>query len=391
MFMGSDLTMTLKLFGKPEREWSAMPVRQLDLNTRQKNRIHHIWYLLDESGSMSPHVLTLPKVMDAQVAALAEDSKNHPGEETRVSVFGFSSPGGGPLKPDYECFFYDKDVLHVPSISGMYRICHGTALCDAIVRTLDYIAKIPEDFGEHFHLLYVLTDGEELHSSWQGKQKLPGMIAGLPQNVSIGAFTPSLTGKQFLMRYGFPQGNIEIWDPSRRESVEEVGHAMAAATTGYMSSTRSGTATRTTSLFEAAAPKVADLKKNLASLTPGSYDFIPVSSADLARIENGRIDQFMELRTGRPFSPGRAYYEFTKRERVQGDKKIAVAIWDKARNEELVYMGEDARSMLGLPADGISEVRVSPGNWAKKGYKVYILSKSNNRKLVPGTRVLVVR
>jgi hypothetical protein len=339
---------------------------------------------------MSPHLYTLPKVMDAQIAGLAEDSKNHPGEETRVSVFGFSSPGGSPDRPDYECMLYDMDVLHVPSISGMYRICHGTALCDAIIRTVEYMRKIPEDFGEHFHLLYVLTDGEELHSSQQGKWGLPGVLASLPQNVTIAAFTPDLNGKHALVRYGFSSGNIEIWDPSKQNAPEEVGVVMAAATTSYMSNTRSGSQTRTTSLFEAHAPKVADLKRNLTPLTKGSYDFFPVTSADLAKIDNGRLDEFMELKTGRPYVPnGRTYYQFDKRETVQQEKKIIVVIYDKATNEEVAYSGPQVRQMLKLPETGT--VRVRPGKWERLGYKVFILSTSNNRKLTPGSRVLVVR
>lgn len=365
-----------------------MPIRQLNLNVRPKNKIHHFWYLLDESGSMSRHSTTLPEVMDAQIAALAKDSENHPGEETRVTVFGFSSPGGST--PDYECFFYDMDVLHVPSIKGMYRICHGTALCDAMVRTIGYIQKTPEDFGEHFHLLQVLTDGEELHSSHQGRWALPGLIGSLPENITIGAFAPNMAGKTSLIRYGIPRGNVEIWDPSKANAPEEVGYAMASATTDYMSMTRSGEGTRTTSLYEAAAPKVADLKKALVPLTGGSYDFISVTAQDLARIDNGRLDEFMELKTGRPYVPnGRTYYQFDKRETIQQDKKIIVVIYDKASNEEVAYSGPQVRHMLKLPETGT--VRVRPGKWERLGYKVFILSTSNNRKLAVGSRVLVIR
>jgi hypothetical protein len=353
-----------------------------------KNKIHHIWYLLDESGSMRRHLLTLPKVMDAQIASLAEDSRNHPGEETRVSVFGFSSPGG--TTPDYECMLYDMDVLHVPSISGLYRICHGTALCDAMVRLIGDLRLVPEKYGEHFHLLYLVSDGEELHSSRQGRLGLPGLLASLPGNITIAAFVPDVTAKAYLARYGFPPGNIAIWDPSKADAPEEVGLAMAAATSGYMTVTRSGAASKTTELFSAAAPKAADLKRNLIPLTPGSYDFIPVTAADLARISNGRLDQFMELHTGKPYVPdGRTYYEFSKRETVQDYKKILVAIYDRESNTETVYSGPQVRSLLGLPEAGT--VRVRPGSWERKGYKVFILSTSNNRKLAPGTRVLITR
>ena len=352
-----------------------------------KNKIHHITAVLDASGSMVPHQHDLIKVMDTQIASLAADSRNHPGEETRVSVFMFSSPGFGHV--DFECLLYDMDVLHVPSIAGMYRISGGTALCDAMVRVIGDLKMIPEKYGEHFHLLYLLTDGQELHSTPQGRQMLPGMIAGLPQNYTIAGFVPDAGGKYMLNRYGFPMGNISIWDPSQEGAALEAGVAMAAATTGYMSVTRSGTATSVQNLFEMKAPPAANLKKGLTPLTPGSYFFENVDAETLAQVQNGRIDQFMELKTGQPYFPGRAYYEMTQRVRIQPYKKIAVAVLDKSSNIEEVFMGDGVRAKLGLPDAG--EVRISPGQWNAKGYKVFILSTSNNRKLLAGTRVLVMR
>lgn len=354
------------------------------------NKLHHIWYLLDESTSMGIHQHTLPKVMDAQIASLAEDSKNHPGEETRVSVFGFSSPGRGGY-PAYECMLYDMDVLHVPSIEGMYRIIHGTALCDAMVRLIGDLRMVPEKYGEHFHLVYLLSDGEELHSSSQGRMELPNLIAKLPPNITIAAFVPSVTAKHYLTRYGFPPGNIEIWDPSKADAPAEVGVAMTASTSGYMSMTRSGAAAGTQNLFSMAAPQASTLKKALTPLTPGSYYFENVTAQDLAQIENGRIDQFMQLKTGKPYIPGRCYYEMISRVRIQHYKTLAVAVWDKPTNTEVVYTGASVRQLLGLPDDGQTDVRVNPGNWNSKGYKVYILSTSSNRKLTPGTRLLVMR
>jgi glycyl-tRNA synthetase alpha subunit len=90
--------------------------------------------------------------------------------------------------------------------------------------------------------------------------------------------------------------------------------------------------------------------------------------------------------------PGKCYYEFTVRARVQHYKQFAIAIRDSNRNEEDVYVGASIREKLGLPPEKDRiEVRVSPGDWSRKGYKVYVLSTSNNRKLLPGTRVLVMR
>lgn len=359
-----------------------------------KNKIHHITYVLDQSGSMERHRHDVPKVMDDLIRRLAEDSKNHPGEETRVSVFAFSSP----QDQHFECYLYDMDVLHVPSIERLYKITGGTALCDAMVQVIEDIAVIPEKYGEHFHLVYLVSDGEELHSTMTGKQRLPVLIRQLPENVTLGAFTPSMTGKQFLMRYGFHKDNISVWDPTQQGAVLEAGRQMAASTNTYMATTRSGGAKSVSNLFTANAPSAATLKQGLTPLTPGAYYFQSVTAEDLAQIERGRIDQFMELkaRQERPgvayfYTPGRSYYEFSKRERIQHYKQFAIAMVDRDTNEEIVYTGAGIREKLGLPTDGKTEVRVSPGEWTRKGYKVYVLTTSNNRKLIPGTRVLVMR
>lgn len=367
-----------------------------------KNKIHHFWYLLDASGSMTRHLRTVPKVMDAQVKSLSDDSKNHPGEETRVSVFMFSSPGGGMYCSyvDYECLLYDMDVLHVPSIAGLYRINGGTALCDAMVRIIGDMKMVPEKYGEHFHLLQVITDGEELHSTFQGRSILPSLIAGLPANYTVSAFTPNATGKHYLMRYGVPPGNIDIWDPAGENAMEEVAVAMASSTSSYMSTTRSGAATSVQNLFEANAPKKSEILAGLVPLTPGSYYFETVTADDLAQtFPKGHIGKFMELKARQKdphsqyrFVPGDCYYEFSKRERIQYYKDAAIVVLDPSRNEEDVYVGEKIRGKLGLPEKSEKkEVRISPGDWTRKGYRVFIRSTSPNRKLLAGSRVLVMR
>jgi len=387
----SEFTFTLPfLLFENRSQGAVMPVRQINLSDkRQQGQVIHVIKIFDLSSSMAGHVDDLIKVADSQVSQLAEASRNSD-QETRVTIYTFSDPHyHGGLKA--RCLVYEKDVLRVPSIAQMGIRANGnTALCDAVLTVIDEVRVTPERYGDHSFLVYLLTDGMENFSQPQSKKLLPQVIRSLPDNWTMAAFVPSVTSKHYLTGFGFAPGNITIWDPSQEHAVEEVGIAMASATTSYLQMRSSNPAARsTTSLFEANAPKASEVKKNLTPLTPGSYDFLQVTSADLAKIENGRLDQFMELKTGRPYIPGRSYYEFSKRERIQDYKKILVALIDKASNQEIVYTGPEVRRMLGLPETG--EVRVSPGNWSKSGYKVYILSTSSNRKLAPGTRVLVVR
>jgi hypothetical protein len=351
-----------------------------------RNIINHFTILLDASTSMAHHTQDLIKVTDTQIQGLAQSSTFHD-QETRVTIYTFSNPSyheGYTAK----CLIYDKDVLRVPSIEGLYKAHGNTALCDALAKVIADLHQIPEQYGDHSHFLTLITDGQENWSSSVNVKALPGIIQHLPGNWTLAAFVPSPQNSWSLQNLGFPAGNIKIWDAGEDGSVLDVGVAYAAATSSYMKSRAAGSRS-VSNLFTMKAPSAADLKKTLTPVTPGSYFFENVTAKDLALIENARIDQFMELKTGRPYAPGRTYYEMSKRERIQDYKQLAIAIWDKSTNTEGVYTGSGVRAKLGLPDTG--EVRISPGGWNSKGYKVYILSTSFNRKLVPGTRVLVMR
>ena len=351
------------------------------------NRVTHVTILLDASSSMYQHAHDVIKVTDTQISSLASRAK---AEEIRVSVFSFSSPQylDGLMAKN---LIYDTDVLRVPSISNLYKPNGNTALCDAMIQVIADQQLIPEKYGDHAHLLYVITDGYENASREESKKKLPAVISLIPGNWTLAAFAPGQDSAGWLKNYGFPAGNISIWDPSQEHAARDVGVAMASATSSYLDSRSTGMRS-TTNLFSMNAPSASSLKSALTPMTPGSYYFEQVTAQDLAIIERGRIDQFMANKLGHPYVPERTYYEFTKRERIQHYKQLAIAIWDKDTNSEDVYIGEAVRAKLGLPASSEKiEVRISPGNWNAKGYKVYVQTTSNNRKLVPGSRLLVMR
>jgi hypothetical protein len=351
----------------------------------QKKLQNHVVYILDRSGSMSHLRSDVIKVTDKLISDLADISKTMD-QETRVTIYGFGDTA--------ECLVYDTDVLRLPSISGLYQISGMTALADAVTLGINDLRMTPEKYGDHSFLIQVVTDGQENASSEESKRNLPYLIKGLPGHWTLAGFVPSVNGKHYLQNLGFPQGNISIWDPYEEDSVEKVGQVSRAATTQYMTGRASGQRS-TTSLYSMAAPDVKDLTSALTPLTPGSYWFETVMPEDLARIDNGRIDEFMQLKTGQPYFPGRTYYQMTKRERIQPNKKIAVAAYAKKKDPWDapvwdVYVGEAARTALGLPAASMNqEVRVSPGRF--RGYEVYVLSTSMNRKLHAGSRVLTMR
>jgi hypothetical protein len=111
----------------------------------------------------------------------------------------------------------------------------------------------------------------------------------------------------------------------------------------------------------------------------GKYVLIPVD-------QQTSIRDFV-TRAGHQYRTGCAFYELSKREKIQANKQIAVAEKDPVtgRTTGKVFSGPAARQLLGLPQ---TEVTVTPGSNA--AYTVFVQSTSVNRKLVPGTKLLVL-
>lgn len=94
------------------------------------------------------------------------------------------------------------------------------------------------------------------------------------------------------------------------------------------------------------------------------------------------IKPLVESETSINYIKGCAYYELVKRETVQDSKSIAVQ--DKKSGK--VYVGYDARVVLGLPDRG--EIKVDPIHSSK--WNIYVQSTSVNRNIIPKQRVLVI-
>lgn len=107
--------------------------------------------------------------------------------------------------------------------------------------------------------------------------------------------------------------------------------------------------------------------------------------ADAGRFQVVRIDVDQPIKDlvesiGAEFQPGRGYYEFKKRERIQSYKKII--LMNNATGD--IYEDEAAREVLGLPAD--ENIRITPD--FDKVWTMFVQSTSYNRKLRAGSRFL---
>ena len=331
-----------------------------------QNYINHIALVIDSSGSMGHLTADVIKVADAQIEYLAKRSKELD-QETRITVYAFADTTA--------CLIYDKDVLRMPSLRGLYEAGGNTALIDASLKALDDLSQTPELYGDHAFLVYVLTDGEENRSRSQAST-LATRISKLNNNWTVAVFVPNQTGKFEAKKFGFPADNIAIWDTTSR-GFTEVGEQIRKATDTFMNARSTGVR-GSKSIFNL-ADAVANINKQVVANALNRLSSSQYKLADV-RAESP-IRDFVEQVMRRPYQQGSAYYQLTKSEKVQAQK--AIALYDvKSRT---VYTGAEARNLLGLPDH---EVKVAPAS--HPDFWIFVQSTSVNRKLVPGTKLLIL-
>lgn len=336
-----------------------------------QNYINHIALVLDASSSMKGAAAQLVKVADNQIAYLARRSKELD-QETRVTIYSFSEK--------ITCLVYDKDVLRLPSIAGLYAAQGNTALIDATLKALEDLAKTPQIYGEHAFLTYVMTDGEE-NQRPGGASELSRRLNGLPENWTVAVFVPNANGIHEAKKFGFPKDNIAVWDSNSAQGIAEAGETIRQTTESFMQArTRGVRGSRNLFNLNVDTLSKTAVAGNLKELHRGQYR---VYKGTGRTVVDGKtpIADFVEAETGRPYKSGEAYYQLTKPEKIQAGKSIAL----RDIKKHSIYVGDHARTLLGLPD---TEVKVSPAS--HPDYEVFVQSKSVNRNLVEDTTLLLL-
>lgn len=345
------------------------PAAYIPPPSKISNYINHIGLVLDKSYSMTPHADAVIKVVDNLIAKLARDSVALD-QETRVSIYLFDDK--------VECIVYDKDVLRLPSLKGLYKIGGNTALCAATHLAVSDLGKTPQLYGEHAFLVYSLTDGEENASGATAVAAMKRDFQVMPDNWTAAALVPNALGVAYAKQYGFPKDNIVIWDATAANGMDIAGDVIGKATENFMRSRATGVkSTRSLFSFDTSTLTKKNVKANLDALKAETYELLQVRKAD----DGAAIKPFVEKRTGKGYVQGSAYYELSKKETIQSRKQICL----KEVSTGKVYGGEAVRDLLQLPDH---EVRVEPA--AHPQFVFFVQSTSVNRKLVQGTELLVI-
>ncbi|MFE7517240.1 vWA domain-containing protein [Streptomyces sp. NPDC057540] len=341
-----------------------------------QNYINHVALVLDASSSMSHLSRKVVEVADQQIAYLARRSRELD-QETRVTVYVFADK--------VECVIYDKDVLRMPSLKQLYRVGGMTALLAATLKSQRELAQTAQLYGDHSFLTFVLTDGQENAShrcpdaSGLGARELVGAVAGMiaaqEDNWTLAVLVPDQMGKREAMNCGFPKENIAVWDATSTRGLEEAGEVIREATEKFMVGRTQGIR-GSRAVFSTGAETVNSTTIQAAGLTPvdaAEYQLIPVGRD--AGIREWVVD------SGNSYRTGCAFYQLSKPEKIQARKKIAVL----EKKTDRVYTGPQARALLGLPD---VETRVKPDH--NDEFTIFVQSTSVNRKLVSGTRLLLM-
>jgi uncharacterized protein (DUF58 family) len=336
-----------------------------------KQLINHIVFILDASGSMDYHKKSVPKQLETQLRAL-KNSSEALDQETRVSVYTFDSIN---QRPRIDCQYFDRDIDKALKLKISYDPDGGTPLLHTVLSVIREIRNIPESHGDHAFLFNILTDGEETDNK-DLADEVKKVITRLPDNWTVAVQVPNQTGVFNAKRYGFPAGNIETWDASSSEGLEYAAQRNVYAMNNFYAARATGVRGSSTYFTtDLSAVTKQDVKSTLTTLSPKEYSIHPVR-------KESRIDDFVSSWTGRPYITGSGYYELMKREEIQNHK--AVVLQDRANGK--CYGGDEARKILNLPD---YTVKVSPGDHGK--WKIFVQSKAPNRKLLPGTELLIMK
>ena len=271
----------------------------------------------------------------------------------------------------------NSSISAVKSLQSYKTDGSSTPLFDSVVMLIDQLAAVPDakDPDVSF-LVMVVTDGED-NSSVRSAQELASRI-----NTLIGTdrwtftFRVPYGYKNALVSRGFPEYVIQEFGADNATEFTKSSASTVAATTSFYNDRSAGKKSKANFYADTSDMKTMDVKRSLTEITK----LVRVLKIDGIAPKTWISNWFADT-TKETYVLGSCYYQLTKTEKIQPQKKIIV--WDKRNNR--YYTGADARYLLNLP-EGV-ETKVAPGSTPQ--FEVFVQSTSVNRHLVDRTNLLV--
>lgn len=303
------------------------------------------------------------------------DSFRYPpkGQRNLISFATFSTTPRSPR-------FIHADPLHLPRLDFTnYNPDGYTALLDSVGQAIDIFDAVPEDGDDNSFLILAITDGEENKSRRYNQFNFAHLLNRYDrENWTVTFQVPLGHASQLCRQYGVPPGNVKEWEQTEQGTRETFAETQDAMSNFYQSRESGQRATK--SFFAKVQTAVPTNAKNLLKDLSKSFKPYQVVSEAIIR-------EFVESKTGENYQPGQAFYQLIKKETVQPNKEVLVQekLAPGVRRKSRIFGGPQARDLIGLPTGEYA--KVDPGNHGD--YDVFVQSRSVNRILPRGTKVLV--
>lgn len=332
---------------------------------KTNTKVLNVHLVVDSSGSMIPYVSNVRQYIKEQV-----DSLRNNDVKVLFTLYSFNTTLTQISDSAVDIQTNDIDT------SG-YKAEGGTALSDAIytVLTNNFSVKQP-------NLLVLVTDGEENSSSTKPtviRDLIKRAIATDYWTIAIAGPTGSKLALQRIYT-SIPEGCITEWEVSSK-GMEVYSSMNAVSNQAMLNTVRSG-ATRSSNYY--VTPTLPTTKAAVKStLVDVSNKFGMYAVVNNATDEELVVSTYVTKKLKKKFAIGDVYYQHTKRETIQDYKNII--IMDKSTNK--LYSGDEVRNILNIPEN--TTVKLEPS--CSNKYTLFIRSTSFNRKLVPGTTILLAK
>lgn len=326
----------------------------------KKKLTHHVYYLVDSSGSMAPFRKEVVTLLNNQINDLKK-IKTNTNTFVNIATFG-SSDAYNPICEDLpinKLTNIDKDSYNP---QGM------TPLNDCLITALY------EDTLEDTYLIVLITDGCDT-SSFIKTNAMSKLIKDkiATDRWTIAVACPSEYVASINKDYGIPLGSITSWDQSK-EGIKALSLKVTKGTESLYRAINSGVSNIRSTYFTPELNVTKTKIKNTLTEVTNDYMRLKVLPKD-----NLSASSFVTGR-GIKFEVGMLYYQLVKPEKVQDYKNII--LMDKSNNR--LYTGDEVRDLLNIPE---TSVNLNPTDSDK--YLIFIRSTSWNRNLVNNTFVLL--
>ena len=332
-------------------------------------------------GISRDHSVSMSRVAKAAMQdynALIESFKQNTirsGIDTVMSVVECGTKVAGYTKNRFDV--QNSSISAVKPLQSYKTDGSCTPLFESVQMLVDQLNNVPDRNSDDVSfLVMIVTDGENNSGSVTG----PQLASTLKNLVATDRWTFTFRvphdSKSKLVQMGIPDYMIEEFGADNVQEYAASTMRSVAATTAFYDDRTKGIKSKANFYADTSTLKTAEVKKNLTEITK----LVTVLKVDGIAPKTW-ISKWFEDFTKQTYVLGSCYYQLTKTEKIQPQKKIIV--WDKRNNR--YYTGADARYLLNLP-EGV-ETKVAPG--ANPQFEVFVQSTSVNRHLVDRTNLLV--